>query len=93
MTRKPKTWREKFLICLKEELTINDIKDLRDVSTQTALDIRALAIDHLKDMSNDIMFVAPKTKIDTEAVFAVTGHDKDYYYHKMLDERKASANA
>lgn len=89
--RQGKTWKEKFIICLKEQLTINDIKDLRDVSGQGACEIRQLAIEHLISHNDvDVDYYKHKTKIPTEAVFAVTNHNQEYYYRKMLDERKAT---
>lgn len=89
--RQPKTWREKYLICLKEQLTIVDIKYLREASSDTALDIRSKAIEYMRKEFKGENFIEPKTKVNTEAVFAVTGHDEEYYYKKMLAERKALA--
>ena len=83
------SWKQKYLICLKEQLTIIDIKKLRGASTDTALQIRKNAIDYMKKSFNGENFIEPKIKVDTEAVFAVTGHDQDYYLKKMMDERKA----
>lgn len=83
------TWKEKYLICLKEQLTIIDIMKLRDVSSEKAVEIRKQAMDYLKETNNSDSFVKPKTKVDTLAVFAVTEHNEDYYLKKMMAERKA----
>lgn len=83
------SWKDRYVESLKEYLTVNGIKRLRNVSTCDALEIRRKAIELLRANSNDPNFEEPKTKVDIEAVFAVTGHDQEYYYKKMIAERKA----
>ena len=83
------SWRERYLESLKEYLTIEGIKKLCNVSTCEAVNIRKKSVDYLKSQSNDPNFEEPKQKVDIEAIFAVTGHDSDYYYKKMIAERKA----
>ena len=87
-TEKP-IWKQRYLISLKEDLTIVDIKILRGVSTSVALEIRKNAIEHMEKEFNGKVFIKPKTKVSAEAVFAVTGHDEEYYLKKMMAERKA----
>lgn len=81
-------WRNRYLLCLKEYLTIKDIMVIRKTSTTVAIEIRKQAIDYL--LEQDSNYIPPKTKVPTEAVLAVTGHDQEYYYKKMQDERKAN---
>lgn len=82
------SWRDRYIESLKEDQTIKGIMRLRNTSTLVAMDIRNSAIEYLKEKNPN--YIVPKTKVPTEAVFAVTGHDQRYYYQKMMDERKAN---
>lgn len=77
-------WSEKYELGLKERLSIKEIMLLRDCGQPTAIEIRNKAIDYC--VENDIDF--PTKSIPTEAVFAVTGRDQEYYYKKMMAESK-----
>lgn len=79
------SWREKYLLALKEKLTINEIMLLRDCGQPTAAKIREQAIRYCAE--NDIEFDCRRTP--TEAIFEITNLNLDYYYQKMLLEAKA----
>ena len=81
------TYREKLLISLKEMLTIKDICILNDCSTLKAMEIRKRAIEHRQKENPD--YDPPYVRIDAEAVFAVIGHDSNYYLKKMKLEKIA----
>lgn len=81
------TWEESYRKCLKEKLTVKDICILRHVSVNEGLRIRKRAIEYIASKAIG-EFEPPKSKVDTDAVLAVTGHDEDYYYSKMQKERK-----
>ncbi|MBQ0036008.1 MAG: hypothetical protein KBT35_03710 [Firmicutes bacterium] len=86
------SWNQRYRVSIQENVTVKDICVLCGVSTQNALNIRHKAIDYLKENFRGKEFLEPKSKVDIEAVFAVTGKDSDYYYRKMLAERKADNN-
>ncbi len=79
------TWYEKYNLALQENLTVKQIKDLRSVGQPTALVIRQNAMEYC--LKNDIEL--PPRGIPTEAVFAVTGKNLDFYYEKMCRESNA----
>lgn len=82
--RKELNWRDKYALALKESLTINEIMQLRDCGKPKAAKIREKGIQYC--VANNIEFDLRKTS--TQIVFTVTGLDLDYYYQKMLLERK-----
>ena len=86
------SWNQRYRVSIQENVTVKDICVLCGVSTQNALNIRHKAIDYLKENFRGKEFLEPKSKVDIEAVFALTGKDSDYYYRKMLAERKADYN-
>lgn len=77
-------WSQKYELGLKERLSIKEIMLLRDCGQPKAIEIRNKAIDYCA--RNDIDF--PTKLIPTEAVFAVTNLDLNYYYNKMIQESK-----
>ena len=78
------TWSQKYELGLKEYLSISGIMKLRDCGQPKATEIRNKAIDYC--VQNNIDFDAKN--IPTEAVFAVTNLDLNYYYEKMILESK-----
>ena len=76
------TWIEKYMIAMKESLTVKDIMKLRDVGQPTALKIRQEAIEYC--IRNKIQVNGQK--VLTIAVMEVTKCDLDYYYNQMLRE-------
>ena len=88
MTKRIK-WSEKYELGLKESLSIKEIMQLRDCGQPKATAIRDKALDYCE--KNDIDFQAKL--IPTEAVFAVTNLNLDYYYNKMIQESKCLRTA
>lgn len=76
------TWKEKYEIALNENLTLKEIMKLRDVGQPTAIKIRNEAIDYC--LNNNIEVTSKK--IPTDAVFAVTNRNLDFYYDKFMKE-------
>lgn len=79
------TWCEKYLLAMKESLTLKEIMKLRSVGQPRAFKIRQEAIDYC--IMNNIQIEGKW--IPTVAIFEVTGMYLDYYYNKMIDESKA----
>lgn len=82
--RKQLNWRDKYVLALKESLTIKEIMDLRDCGKPKAAKIREKAIQYC--VANNIEFDLRRTS--TQIIFTITGLDLNYYYQKMLLERK-----
>jgi len=82
------SWKERYLLSLSEEMTANEIMQLRNVNKKEALAIRKEAISYCK--KNNIKMVGQK--VPTEAVLKVTGKEIEYYYQKMVLEAKAKEN-
>lgn len=80
------TWKEKYILALKENLTLKDIMLLRDTNQKVATEIRNKAIHYC--ISNDIQLYSKS--VPSEAVLIVTKKDIDYYYNKMILESKAN---
>ena len=79
------TWKDRYLLSLKEELTIKEMMLLLDCGEPRAVKIRDDCRAYC--VANDIIFFL--RKIPTESIFAVTNKDIDYYYDKMLKESRA----
>ena len=73
------SWREKFELVLKEELTIKDIMLLCSVGQPRATLIRKKAIELC--MNDDIKLYS--LQVPTEAVLKVINKDINYYRDKM----------
>ena len=73
------SWREKFELVLKEELTIKDIMMLCSVGQPRATLIRKKAIELC--MNNNIELYS--MQVPTEAVLKVINKDINYYRDKM----------
>ena len=78
-------WRDKYLLALKEQLTIKEIMLLRDCGQPKAAKIREQAIRYCAE--NNIEFDCRRTP--AQAIFEITNLNLDYYYQKMLLEAKA----
>ena len=79
------SWKERYLISLKEEFTILDIMKLRSCGNPRATKIRKQAICYC--LENEIPLEVQK--VPAIAVFEVTGCDVDYYYKKACQEAKS----
>lgn len=80
------SWREKFELVLKEELTIKDIMLLCSVGQPRASIIRKKAIELC--MNDDIKLYS--MQVPTEAVLKVINKDINYYKDKMNLEYEIS---
>ena len=80
------SWKEKFELVLKEELTIKDIMLLCSVGQPRATLIRKKAIELC--MNNDIKLYS--LQVPTEAVLKVINKDINYYKDKMNLEYEIS---
>lgn len=78
-------WRDKYLLALKEQLTIKEIMLLRDCGQPKAAKIREQAIRYC--VENNIEFDCRRTP--TQAIFEITYLNLDYYYQRMLLEARA----
>ena len=76
------SWREKFELVLKEELTIKEIMLLCSVGQPRASLIRKKAIELC--MNDDIKLYS--LQVPTEAVLKVINKDINYYRNKMILE-------
>ena len=77
-------WHDKYALALKENITINEICLLRDCGRPKATTIRNKARQYC--LENDIEY--EYRKISTQVIFEITGLGLDYYYQKMLQERR-----
>ena len=80
-------WRDKYVLALKETLTIKEIMLLRDCGQPKATKIRNDAIQYC--ITHDIEFESRRTP--TAVVLQITNLGLEYYYEKMLQEAKALA--
>lgn len=78
------TWREKYVLALKETLNLKQICMLRGCSADKGSIIKSAALRYCleNDLETDGKY------IPIESVFAVTGKDLSFYYAKMIDESK-----
>lgn len=83
--RATKSWYQRYKIALKEELTVKEIMDLRNVGQPTALELRREALNYC--LKNDITITSNKPP--TDVIMRLTGKSLDYYYEKMKKELEA----
>ena len=84
MKNKSLLWRDKYILGLKENLSVQEIQQLREVGQPKALEIRSKAIDYC--LMNNIPIHS--RKVPTEAIMEVTGYNLEYYYQKMIKEKE-----
>ena len=78
------SWKEKYSLCLNENLSIKDIMMLVECGQPRAAMIRTKSIDFCDE--NSIIRIG--NKVPTDVVLQLVGKSRDYYYQRMLDERK-----
>lgn len=78
-------WCEKYLLAMKETLSVKEIMLLCEVGQPKALSIRKEAIEFC--IMNNIS--VNSKRVPTNAVFEVIGHNLNYYFDKMNNEAKA----
>lgn len=83
--RKSISWHDKYLLCLKEGLSIKEIMNLCEVGSSKASNIRSKAINYCLEYDIPIY----SRFVPTEAVLSVINRDIEYYANKMTLESKA----
>lgn len=83
------SWKDKYTLSLSESLVIKGIEMLLDCGQPQATTIRNETIDYCK--KNNIMLIG--NKVPTDVVLQLVGKDRDYFYQRMLDERKAESRS
>lgn len=78
------TWKDKYSLSLKENLTLNEIMRLRDCGKPKARELRNLAIEYC--IRENIEYGSKS--IPTEAILEVTHRDIDFYFDKMMKEKE-----
>ena len=78
------SWRDKYSLSLNDNLAIKGIEMLLDCGQPQATTIRNETIDYCK--KKNIMLIGGK--VPTDVVLQLVGKDRDYFYQRMLDERK-----
>lgn len=78
------SWKEKYSMCLNENLSIKDIMMLMECGQPKATLIRNKSIAFCDE--NSIIRIG--NKVPTDVVLQLVGKSRDYYYQRMLDERK-----
>lgn len=79
------SWLKRYELTLKDYVSIKDIQILINCGQPGAIQIRSKAVKYCED--NNIGY--PGKMAPIEAVFAVTGKDRDYYYNMMIAESKS----
>ena len=78
------SWEEKYSLSLNDNLAIKGIEMLLDCGQPQAMTIRNESIRYCED--NNIIRIG--NKVPTDVVLLLVGKDRDYFYRRMLDERK-----
>ena len=78
------SWKDKYSLCLNDNLSIRDIMKLFECGQPKAATIRSESIRVCDE--NKILRIG-KT-VPTDIVLRLVGRNRDYYYQRMLDERK-----
>lgn len=78
-------WYQRYLLAIKEELTIKEIMKLRNVGQPSAIKIRKDALTYCSKNNIEL----PPRGTPTNAVLIVTNKNIDYYYKKMVQESNA----
>ncbi|MBR0417932.1 MAG: hypothetical protein IJI66_02040 [Erysipelotrichaceae bacterium] len=77
-------WKGKYSLSLIENMSIKDIERLTDCGQPQAISIRNDSIRYCE--KNNIYRFG--TKVPTEVVLLIIGKSREYYYQRMLDEKK-----
>ena len=83
------SWKDKYTLSLSDSLVIKGIEMLLDCGQPQATTIRNETIDYCK--KNNIMLIG--NKVPTDVVLLLVGKDRDYFYQRMLEERKLTAES
>ena len=78
------SWKDKYTLCLNDNLSIKDIMKLFDCGQPKATTIRNESI----RVCNESEIIRIGNKVPTDIVLRLVGRNRDYYYQRMLDERK-----
>ena len=77
-------WKDKYTLSLKESLTIKDIEKLFDCGQPQAMMIKNKTAKYCEE--NNLIMIA--NKAPTDVVLQLVGKDRNYFYQRMLDEKK-----
>ncbi len=77
-------WKEKYTLSLKDSLTIKDIEKLFDCGQPQAMLIKNKTARFCEE--NNVMMIG--NKVPTDVVLQLVGKNREYFYQRMLDERK-----
>lgn len=80
-----KTWSVRYDASLNDYISIKNIMVLLNCSQPSAIKVRTKAKNYCQE--NGIGY--PGKMVPVDAVFAVTGKGRDYYYDMMLAEAKS----
>lgn len=78
------SWKDKYSLSLDDNLAIKGIEMLLDCGQPQAITIRNESIQYCEN--NNIIRIG--NKVPTDVVLKLVGKDRDYFYQRMLDERK-----
>ncbi len=78
------SWKEKYCLSLNDNLSIKDIMKLFDCGQPKATMIRNETV----RVCNEDRIIRIGNKVPTDIVLSLVGRSRDYYYQRMLDERK-----
>lgn len=79
------SWSDRYDTSLNDYISIKDMMVLLNCSQPSAIELRKKA----KKYCSDNRIGYPGKMVPIEAVFAITGKDRDYYYNMMIAESKS----
>lgn len=79
------SWADRYDVSLNDYISIKGMMVLLNCSQPSAIQWRNKSKEYCED--NNIGY--PGKMVPIEAVFAVTGKDRDYYYDMMMAEAKS----
>lgn len=88
MTNIKSTWKERYLLSLNETQSIKSIMVLFDCGRPKAIELRKVAMS-IDANDNMVKF----TKARTSYLLKALGYESNYFYKKMMDERRAESYA
>ena len=78
------SWKDKYSLCLNDNLSIKEIMRLLDCGQPKATAIRNETIRYCE--TNNIIRIG--NKVPTDIVLHLVGKNRDDFYLRMIDERK-----
>ena len=78
------SWRDKYSLCLNDNLSIKDIMKLLDCGQPHATMLREKSIIYCEN--HNIQRI--RNKVPTDVILQLVGKDREYFYRRMLDEKR-----